>query len=196
MLLQLRKSLRRWRWLLFERWSSQRSVWSVFGRVEEGGRDGGLFACGDDGVHFVGQEEQICGRDSGEEGLEPVLVFSPYHRRHGSGIDLVLFFFSSNCFVCFFLLLFSSHLFQVCVFFLFYLEKETILFLYLLFFLMWKIELRSIHSRFPFVFWDQKSLCCSFLDLSLLLWGSVSSRSNCFHAVFQAHFSSVVAQEL
>ncbi len=128
-----------------------------------------MFACGGDGVHFVGQEEQICGRDSGEEGLEPVLVFSPYHRRHGSGIDLVLFFFFfssssssfccfffffffSNCFVCFFLLLFSSQLFQVCVFFLFYLEKETTLFLSLLFFLMWKIELRSIHNRFPFVF--------------------------------------------
>jgi hypothetical protein len=118
---------------------------------EEGGRDGGLFGCGGDGVHFVGQEEQICGRDSGEEGLEPVLVFSPYHRRHGSGIDLPLFFFSSsfcffffffsNCFICFFLLLFSSRLFQVCVFFLFYLEKETILFLSLLLFLMWKIEL-------------------------------------------------------
>jgi hypothetical protein len=123
-----------------------------------------LFACGGDGVHFVGQEEQICGRDSGEEGLEPVLVFSPYHLRDGSGIDLLLFssssfcccffffFFFSNCFVCFFLLLFSSQLFQACVLFLFYLEKETTLFLSLLFFLTWKIELRSIHNRFPFVF--------------------------------------------
>jgi hypothetical protein len=126
-----------------------------------------LFACGGDGVHFFGQEEQICGRYSGEEGLEPVLVFSPYHCRHGSGIDLLLFFFfssssfcffffffffSSNSFVFFFLLLFPSQLFQVYVLFLFYLEKETTLFLSLLFFLMWKIEHRSIHNRFPFVF--------------------------------------------
>ncbi len=36
--------------------------------------------------------------------------------------------------------------------FFFYLEKETTLFLYLLFFLMWNMELRSIHGRFPLVF--------------------------------------------